>query len=194
MKIKKEHYPVPHHFSIRKSGAGFTLIELLVVISIISLLSSIMVSSLNVARVKAHNAQRVGQFKELSKAFELYYLDHGEYPNFPAQVPINSWETDWQDFLGVALSSYINPLPIPLYTPSTNWWYYHYTYIGSKGLSFYENDTSKCIRFYDAFYLYTSPLNYPTPQSQSDNGVNPNKYEILGGNYTITNGLPCTPP
>ncbi len=64
----------------RKSGAGFTLIELLVVISIIGLLASVVLVSLNSARQKARNAKRLSQANQLAKAFELFYNDAGGYP------------------------------------------------------------------------------------------------------------------
>ena len=62
---------------------GFTLIELLVVIAIIGLLSSIVFVSLNSARAKARDAQRIAVVRELQKAVELFYADHNRYPGFP---------------------------------------------------------------------------------------------------------------
>jgi prepilin-type N-terminal cleavage/methylation domain-containing protein len=51
---------------------GFTLIELLVVISIISLLSSVVLTSVNGARAKARDARRIADLKEMQKALEFY--------------------------------------------------------------------------------------------------------------------------
>lgn len=59
---------------------GFTLIELLVVISIISLLSSVVLTSVNSARAKARDARRIADFREIQKALELYYDTNGSYP------------------------------------------------------------------------------------------------------------------
>ncbi len=59
---------------------GFTLIELLVVISIISLLSSVVLSSLNSARSKARDALRKEDLTQVRNALALYYLDNGAYP------------------------------------------------------------------------------------------------------------------
>ena len=59
---------------------GFTLVELLVVISIIGILSSFAVVSLNSARVKARDALRKGDMAQLRTAINLYYDDNEEYP------------------------------------------------------------------------------------------------------------------
>lgn len=60
---------------------GFTLIELLVVVAIISLLSSVVLASLNSARAKARDARRMSDLREFEKAIQLYADDHdGKYP------------------------------------------------------------------------------------------------------------------
>lgn len=59
---------------------GFTLIELLVVISIIGLLSSVVLASLNTARAKANNTRRIADLQQLRTALELYYSSNGSYP------------------------------------------------------------------------------------------------------------------
>ena len=59
---------------------GFTLIELLVVIAIIGLLSTLAVVALGSARVKARDAKRLSDLKQVQTALELYYTDKGVYP------------------------------------------------------------------------------------------------------------------
>jgi prepilin-type N-terminal cleavage/methylation domain-containing protein len=61
---------------------GFTLIELLVVIAIIGTLSSIVLASLNSARVKARDAQRLSDVHQITNAIELYANDHN--PAYPS--------------------------------------------------------------------------------------------------------------
>jgi type II secretion system protein G len=63
-----------------KDKKGFTLIELLVVIAIIGILSSIVIASLNTARVKARNTKRLADMNQLIKAIEMYHTDNGFYP------------------------------------------------------------------------------------------------------------------
>jgi len=63
----------------KKYNKGFTLIELLVVISIIGLLASIVLVSLNSARMKARDARRKSDIKQLEIALEMNYDRHGAY-------------------------------------------------------------------------------------------------------------------
>ncbi|MEN9413387.1 MAG: protein ral secretion pathway protein [Candidatus Parcubacteria bacterium] len=64
-----------------KNSRGFTLIELLVVIAIIGILASIVMASLDSARVKARDARRVSDINQIQKALSLYASDtNGTYP------------------------------------------------------------------------------------------------------------------
>ncbi len=60
---------------------GFTLIELLVVIAVIGILASVVMASLNSARVKARNARRNSDIKQLVNAFNLGLDGSGTLPN-----------------------------------------------------------------------------------------------------------------
>ncbi len=59
---------------------GFTLVELLVVISIISLLSSIVLTSVNSARAKARDARKMADFRAISTALQLFFDKTGGMP------------------------------------------------------------------------------------------------------------------
>lgn len=70
---------------MHNKNKGFTLIELLVVIAVISLLSSVILSSLNSARSKARDAKRKQDTLQIRTALQMYYNDNGSYPlPFPA--------------------------------------------------------------------------------------------------------------
>ena len=60
---------------MKNNKKGFTLIELLVVIAIIGLLSTLAVVSLSNARLKARDAKRMSDLKQIATAIELYSSD-----------------------------------------------------------------------------------------------------------------------
>jgi general secretion pathway protein G len=67
--------------SIKKVGnKGFTLIELLVVISIISLLSSVVLASVQVAKDRAKATAYRANVMQFINALEIYKNDNGKYP------------------------------------------------------------------------------------------------------------------
>ena len=58
---------------------GFTLIELLVVIAIIGVLSSVVLASLNTARLRARDASIKAEVAQFANLYELEYNDTGSY-------------------------------------------------------------------------------------------------------------------
>ena len=59
---------------------GFTLIELMVVVGIIGLISSMVLVSIQGARGKARDAQRIQEFSQVQKALEIYFAEKEKYP------------------------------------------------------------------------------------------------------------------
>jgi prepilin-type N-terminal cleavage/methylation domain-containing protein len=80
---------------------GFTLVELLVVISIIGILSTFAMVSLNVARVKARDALRKGDMTQIRTALNLYYDDNNQYP----MCTNNTWDDADTVFFGANVNS-----------------------------------------------------------------------------------------
>ncbi len=72
---------------MRTSTRGFTLIELLVVIAIIGILSSVVLASLNSARMKGRDARRISDIKQLQLALELYQDANQTYPTAAEAFP-----------------------------------------------------------------------------------------------------------
>ncbi len=62
---------------------GFTLIELLVVIAIIGVLASTVLASVNTARMKARDAKRLADIRQLVLVLQLYYDDNNAFPPTP---------------------------------------------------------------------------------------------------------------
>ncbi|MCX6731493.1 MAG: prepilin-type N-terminal cleavage/methylation domain-containing protein [Candidatus Parcubacteria bacterium] len=125
---------------IKKSG--FTLIELLVVIAIIGILSSVVLASLNSARMKARDARRIADLKQIQLALELFYDSNGYYPQSNCGWDCNqyrySYDSSW-DALATDLKPYISALPKdPLNSSCAPWNNncYSYTY-GNVGRSTY---------------------------------------------------------
>ncbi len=101
---------------MKTNQLGFTLIELLVVISIIGLLSSIVLTSVNSARNKAKVARAAADLKQLVLVLN-FYLDgpngNGAYPCFD-----HAWddtkEKQWS-------APYIPVWPVPPWGNTYHW-------------------------------------------------------------------------
>ncbi|MFH0956136.1 MAG: type II secretion system protein [Candidatus Falkowbacteria bacterium] len=131
---------------------GFTLIELLVAISIIGILSSFAVVSLNSARNKARNALRKADMTQMRTAINLYYDENDVYPvcgtwddnafDFGASVQAgsNCYNTTLSTVLTAGAKPYLGQLPKdpknPTNNPNVNTTYI-YRYVGKSDGSEY---------------------------------------------------------
>ncbi len=75
---------------MKNKQKGFTLIEILVVVALIGFLASVVLVSLNVARIRSRDAKRLGDMSQLQKALELYYGNYKGYPGASAGSPLLS--------------------------------------------------------------------------------------------------------
>jgi len=85
---------------MKKWKRAFTLIELLVVVAIIGLLAAIAVIALNQARMKARDAKRIADIRQIRTALEMYFSDQQSYPDQSGVVLGNkclSSDNGWSD-------------------------------------------------------------------------------------------------
>ena len=173
---------------------GFTIIELLVVISIIGLLSTISVVSLNGARIKSRDAKRVSDVDNIKKAIELYYDDKGEYPVALSPISLGTTNTLVLCDGGFKATSSSSDCPLgKIYmgkiprNPTPNGIEYTYTSITSSdnyNLAYsLEQGTASLPSGYNVFGDGEDTLSYGLIAYYPLNGAS----EILG-NELVTNG------
>ena len=133
---------------------GFTLIELLVVIAIIGLLSSVVLASLNTARMKSRDARRIADLSQIRTALELYYDTNGYYPQSGCGWDCNgyrySYDSSWA-LLQTDLAPYIAVLPKdPVNTACPPWNANCFSYAyGNVGKTTYKGQYDLTAQFED---------------------------------------------
>ena len=107
---------------------GFTLIELLVVVTIIGLLATMILVSLNAARTKARDIRRIAELRQVALALEMYYDDNPDMA-YPGTDNTESWNA-----MKSALEAghYISSVPQDLRYPT----YYYFYYPGSSNQTY----------------------------------------------------------
>ncbi len=143
----------------RFSKAGFTLIELLVVISIISLLSSIVLTSVNSARAKARDARRLADLRQIQNALALYYEDHQAYPpvSYGPNGSLAGWEVSYKD-----TSNWLNQLQP--YMPSIP---VDPLNVGREPINMFFSPRPADGNLFYMYYNYPSGASYGCPWSSS---------------------------
>ena len=95
-----------YYIKIKKQG--LTLIEFLVVLAIIGLLVSIVLVSLGSRpQLKAKDARRQADTREIMNAMELCYNDDGQYPNIAVDAESKVTNTS----IASGVKTYISPFP-----------------------------------------------------------------------------------
>ena len=64
-----------------KNKKGFTLIEMLIVVAIIAILSGLILTGLNRARMQSRDARRMADIKNIQAQLEVYYNANNKYPD-----------------------------------------------------------------------------------------------------------------
>ncbi|MDB5266886.1 MAG: hypothetical protein JWN89_701 [Parcubacteria group bacterium] len=105
-----------------KKQKGFTLIELLVVIAIIGVLSTVVLASVNSARLKGRDAKRKSDLNTIYTAMNLYFQNNGCLPATSATVcsgaagysesNIGGWDYSSQSGFMPFLSSVMAQVPV----------------------------------------------------------------------------------
>jgi type II secretion system protein G len=96
---------------VKNKKKGFTLIEVLVVVSIIGVLSSTILSSLNTSQARARDARRLQDLKQIGNALNMYYADYGEYPQTNGAY-WSSTNLSWDNLENLLVPKYISKLPV----------------------------------------------------------------------------------
>lgn len=179
---------------------GFTLIELLVVISIISMMSAVILASINNARKKASNINVRNTVNAIRTALELYYDSNGKWPsaNDGYMVVDNRDNATWNQFYSkvspfitgrIADLPYLlnqagnmsrgylymkgsgtNPVQIPMYNGVSG------AYLG-------------CIIINEGYY-FDALVQGQSFVTLNDGGFDPDGIDIMNGNISINPSIP----
>jgi prepilin-type N-terminal cleavage/methylation domain-containing protein len=117
-----------------KNNKGFSLVELLVVISIIVLLSTIAMVSLNSIRQKARDTKRIADAKQISIALDFYFDKKELYPITTTAIILGTKNYSCLSENGFVASCnaelvYMKSIPSAPIPPIEN----QYTYISNDG-------------------------------------------------------------
>lgn len=115
-------------FKIKSKKSGFTLIELLVVISIIGLLSSVVLTNLQSAKIKAYDARRKQDLKSIYTAYSLYNTSGGtQLTNYGCGGACQTSDSDVNFLSGLITAGALNSKPkAPNNAASNPYMYYDY--------------------------------------------------------------------
>jgi len=83
--------------NLAKKEEGFTLIELLIVIVVLGILMTMAVPALSGVKNKADTAVAKADLHNIMHSLEMYYLDHGEYPEEITKTDLSAVSSELSD-------------------------------------------------------------------------------------------------
>jgi len=110
-----------------RTTRGFTLVELLVVISIIGLLSSIVLATINSVQSRGRDAQRIADAGLIQAALELYYGTNRRYPDSLGEWKLSLAGNQWIPGLAPAFFAKVPIDPINTWSDTFEADYAYYT-------------------------------------------------------------------
>jgi prepilin-type N-terminal cleavage/methylation domain-containing protein len=157
----------------RKIRKGFTLIELLVVISVISMLTSVVLVSVNPVQAKARDAKRAQQIRQIDLATRFYTETNGHAPyltgcealqttdsnlindNSSGQVSacfavstssVDPQKAQWTEFVDQikAFMPSVPSDPCPSCTPGSSSYPLGYTYVAPRAMQYICSQSGLC--------------------------------------------------
>ena len=138
---------------------GFTIIELLTVMSIIIILISILVPSLNAVRRYARVVTQKGQFHDISKGLEMFSINFDGYPDSSAE------DLDGDSYCGAMKLCE--------------------AMVGQDGLGFHPDsvfdDEGKAIDGTTELYFNRTPLSGPVPTAAEEANLRTRKVKYIEG-------------
>jgi prepilin-type N-terminal cleavage/methylation domain-containing protein len=96
-----------------KHNDGFTLIEILITITLIGILAAVIITTVDVGRIKGRDASRMQEVDAVKTALGIYYTNNNSFPITTAFSPWNSttWANGDQAFYTALVPQYISTLP-----------------------------------------------------------------------------------
>lgn len=86
---------------IRLKNKGFTFVEVMLVVTILAVISTLVLTSVQYVRISGRDARRISDINQIRNALNLYY---SKYSQYPTEI------TPGQDFQ-VGSIMYLNPVP-----------------------------------------------------------------------------------
>jgi type II secretion system protein G len=165
-----------------RNSKGFTLIELLVVISVIALLSSIVLASVNTSRKKAQVAKTLTEIRSLQNAIELYKLQNGTYPGASSNLLAYDLQNDAS--LTTALSglvpTFISSIPHAPQFPNNPNYAIVYATAQSARCGF-----APINQYVIGFYIADRDLNLPRLTFHDTSGTGDEYYDPMTDEYVV---------